>query len=107
MNVKQLLVNREWQISGNWHQPEHKFDDFKSVRHSELWNTTSSAGDWTGFIIQKIKSRCYLIPFYQSNNYPRGGYTLTTGDLMASWINGEDDNVNIAYQFMVDAEALQ
>lgn len=93
MNEKQLLVNRKWDILNDdsqsrvtWYSPSHFLESFKSVDHVELWNTTSSAGDWEGFILQKIQDNFYLIPFSQENRgLNKGGYTLYTGNVLLSW----------------------
>lgn len=64
-----LLTNREWEVEGTWYAPKRFFTDkyFGSVVRAELWNTTSSAGDWDGYIVQKHGRRWYLIIFWQEN----------------------------------------
>jgi hypothetical protein len=86
--LKSVLENKEYQIEGGWNAPRDKIAAFPSVVKALLWNTTSSAGDWTGYFVQKINHNFYLIPFSQENNWPRGGFTLYTGNIIASWRGG-------------------
>ena len=93
--MNNLLVNKEWQIDGGWYAPLKKLKEYKSVVWADYIETCSSAGDWSGLFIQKIGKKCYVIPFGQENNYPRGGgFTLGTGDLFTIW-EGEWDDVDI------------
>ena len=79
-----LLVNREWQM--NREDSTHvKMLSFPSVKNFGWWNQTSSAGDWEGYIIQKINGRFFLIPVFRENNYPHAGFTLTTGNIFAEF----------------------
>lgn len=54
--------------------------DYKSIVKADFNNTTSSAGDWTGYILQKIGNTYYCIPVFQENQYPREGYKTYTGN---------------------------
>ena len=81
--LKSVLVNREYYVQGNWYNPMHKLTEFSSVVKVHLWDTTSSAGDWNGFFVQKIGKNFYVIPFFQVNY--RGGYKLYTEDIKHSW----------------------
>lgn len=86
--MNNLLTNREWKVSGNWYDPKHKLQEYSSVVKVELCDTTSSAGDWSGFFIQKIGRMFYFIPFNQENSYPRSGeYTLYTGNFATTWVD--------------------
>jgi len=86
--MKNLLINREFEVAGNWYAPQEKINEFKSVKVSELLNTSSSAGDWNGLFAQVLNGKTYIIPFSQQNNWPRSnGYTLFTGELYCK-ING-------------------
>ena len=76
-----LLTNKEFQIDGGWHAPAEYLRSFKSVKQVKYLDTTSSAGDWSGLLIQKLRNRTYLIGFCQENNFPRGGFTLYIGDI--------------------------
>lgn len=72
------LTGRKWNVPGNWYAPEKKLQEFPSVVRTELVDTTSSCGDWSGYFIQKIGNKYYTIMFYQENNYPDEGYILYT-----------------------------
>lgn len=54
--------------------------DYKSIVKADFIDTTSSAGDWAGYIMQKTGSTYYCIPVFQANQYPRKGYKTCTGD---------------------------
>ena len=75
-----ILTNREYQVNGTWYAPQKKLESFKSVVKVELTDTTSSAGDWDGYFVQKVGRKWYLIFFTQENNYPNEGFTLRTND---------------------------
>jgi hypothetical protein len=81
--MNNLLENRTYKVSGNWYAPKYFLKEFKSVEKVELYDTTSSAGDWWGYFIQKIGSKTYLILFSQENNH--GSFVLSTGNKIASW----------------------
>lgn len=89
MNEKQLLINRKFNLNEgrvNWFSALHKLREYPSVQIVDFYDTTSSAGDWGGYIVQKIKKTSYLILFSQENNYPSYGYTIYTDDhISASW----------------------
>ena len=77
--MKNLLTCRQYQVNGSWYAPERFLQGFSSVVKTELFNTTSSAGDWDGYFIQKILNRYYLIIFSQVNNgFGASGFTLYT-----------------------------
>jgi len=88
---KRLLTNREINTANfpdlplSWYAPRQYFSQFKTVRDVNLFDTTSSAGDWTGYIEQKIGKTSHLIIFSQENNYPHAGFTAWTGEVIASW----------------------
>ena len=55
---------------------------FSSVLMVEFMDTTSSAGDWSGVIVQKIgKTKCVAIIFSMENKYPRDGFNVYTDDV--------------------------
>lgn len=68
-----------------WYSALHKLENYKSVVECDWTNTCSSAGDWEGYLVQRINGINYMIPISQENNYPGIGYTLYTGKLLASW----------------------
>lgn len=101
MLEKMLLTNRTINTADldtlprSWYAPSEYLRGFKSVLKVELWDTSSSGGDWSGYFIQRLNGRSYLIPFSQDDNYPRAGYTLYTGDIITSWMgNITEEEVN-------------
>lgn len=51
---------------------------YKSIAKVDFFDTTSSAGDWTGYILQKIGNAYYGILVFQENQYPSAGYKTYT-----------------------------
>lgn len=81
LSNKALLTGRAYQVDGTWYAPEEKLRGFASVVMTELYNTTSSAGDWDGYFVQKLNNRYYLIIFSQYNNgFGATGFTLLTAN---------------------------
>lgn len=76
-----LLLDREWEVEGTWYAPQ-KFlsENYTTVVRSELWNTSSSAGDWDGYFVQRQGSRYYLIIFWQENMACTPYFRLHTGE---------------------------
>jgi len=68
--------------TNNWYAPLSEFwEKHSSIVSAEIVDKTSSAGDWSGYIIQKVgKHKVIAIGFSQYNNYPRDGFTLLTCD---------------------------
>jgi len=82
--MNNILTGRKYFVKGSWYEPIHKIKSFDSVEHALLWDTTSSAGDWYGYFVQKIGSQRYLIQFSQENN--SDGFTLWTSNKpIATW----------------------
>lgn len=81
-----LLTNLEKDIVGNWYQPREWIQAQKGlgVVDCEYYNTTSSSGDWDGWFVQKVGGTYYLIGFSQENNWPISGFTLNTGEILAT-----------------------
>lgn len=78
-----LLTKRTYATStNNWYAPTCEFHEkHPSVKRFEFIDQTSSAGDWTGFFIQKTgKYSARAIGFEQVNNYPKDGFTLYTAE---------------------------
>ena len=76
-----LLTNITFHTdTNNWYAPLCEFwGSHKSVHSAEYMDKTSSAGDWSGFIIQQTgKNTIHAIGFSQENNYPGDGFTLQT-----------------------------
>lgn len=77
-----LLLNKEYEIEGTWYAPvRYLRDNFKSVVKAELYNTTSSCGDWDGWFVQKVGRKYYVITFSQEVVPWTGYYKLYTGNM--------------------------
>ena len=67
--------------------------------------TSSSAGDWTGVIFQRIGGTTYVIPFEQVINFPRsGGFTVYTDDFYFTKFEGpltEDICTHVTHNFFM------
>lgn len=72
-----ILQNRTFKTNG-WMDAKDKFNKYPSVEMADYFDTSSSAGDWNGYVVQRINRYYYIIPFSQSNNYPYYGYTIQT-----------------------------
>lgn len=69
-----LLLNRKIYVKGTWYATQKYLqENYTSVKKVEFTNTTSSAGDWSGYFVQKVGLYYYLIPFCQVNE----GYGFT------------------------------
>ena len=66
--------------TNNWYAPTKELKEkYPSIKVCKLMDTTSSAGDWYGFIIQQIAPKKYIaIGFSQTNLYPHDGFGLQT-----------------------------
>jgi len=76
-----LLVNKEFHCDlNNWYAPlEELGKKYTSIIAGEIMDSSSSAGDWSGYIIQKTgQTEVVAIGFSQYNNYPNKGFKLLT-----------------------------
>ena len=99
-----LLENKTFVTkTNNWYAPTCEFHEkHKSIDRMVLMDTTSSAGDWSGFFIQRTgRKSCVAIPFNQENNYLGDGFTLYTG---TAFMKGtyEIDFINAAKENWVE-----
>ena len=89
--------------TNNWYAPTCEFHEkHKSIERMVLMDTTSSAGDWCGFFVQRTgKKSCVAIPFIQENNYPGNGFTLYTG---TAFMKGplDVDFINAARKYWIE-----
>lgn len=86
-----LLKDTHKSNNGSWYDLLETISNKKSVVFAEFFDTTSSCGDWSGVIIQKLGNGLYCRAFTQENNYPRGGFTITLGRVYyISYIKGCD-----------------
>lgn len=83
-----LLVGRSFIVTSRdtghrctWYSPlEYLKDRYPSVVKAEHTDTTSTAGDWPGYIVQQVRKTFFLIPFSQENRTPYDGFVVTTAD---------------------------
>jgi hypothetical protein len=103
---KRLLINRkfntaDYDIKDNWYAGKNILEQVKSVKQVTLDDTTSSAGDWSGMLVQELNKICNIIPWNQVNNWPRAGYTVYTGEvfcrLQSPLLKGELDQIITDY----------
>jgi hypothetical protein len=76
-----LLTDKVYATStNNWYAPSSEFQAlYPSIQGAIFMDQTSSAGDWSGFIVQKTGTKSAVaIGFFQENNYPYAGFTLYT-----------------------------
>lgn len=65
--------------TNNWFAPLCEFwGRHKSVYFAEYMDMTSSAGDWSGYIAQRIGNNVYAIGFSQENCWEGDGFNLCT-----------------------------
>lgn len=80
--MSKILTNRSLVLSGRIHTsdvPRIIKEKFSSVLMVEFMDTTSSAGDWNGIIVQKISKEKYVaIIFSMENKYPYDGFDVYT-----------------------------
>ena len=88
----QLLTNRKWEVLGNWYAPKSTLEEYKSVEKVTILDMTSSAGDWSGLIFQRIGKWVHVIPFSQENRgFGKGGFNVYTGEESEYRIEWSDD----------------
>lgn len=79
-----LLTKRVYSTNGDKEEPRRQLLKYKTVVECEYSDKTSDAGDWSGYLIQQIKSKYYLIPFFQQRKqHPDHGYRYSTGSAIA------------------------
>jgi hypothetical protein len=86
---KKILTDRKWHSGGDWFSPAKLIKKFyKSVVYCDYIETSGSAGDWTGLIIQKVGEKLYVIPFSQENTFPfREGYDINSSNEVIVEVN--------------------
>jgi len=82
MTIKHLL-DRKWEQGGlGWYDAKDIFGKYKAVVRVEYMDTMSSAGDWGGLIVLNTGKYHEIVPFWQENRYPYGGYRQQTGKVV-------------------------
>lgn len=75
------LLGRKFHVNGTWYKPAAYLLRFKSVVGAGYIDTTSSAGDWTGYFIQKFGPKSYKVAiFSQENLYHLAGFDVHLSD---------------------------
>lgn len=66
--------------TNNWYAPTKELKEkYRSIKKIALMDTTSSAGDWSGYLIQQIAPKKVIaIGFSQYNSHPHDGFSLMT-----------------------------
>lgn len=66
-------------------------DNYKSVEYVTFVDTTSSAGDWGGVIVQRTsENKCVAIIFSMENMYPNNGFRVLTDDVFYNIPSGKE-----------------
>lgn len=76
-------------MDGTWYAPQEFLEKYKSVVKTGYLDQTSSAGDWSGYVLQKIGKTFHVILFWQSNSYPNSGFDVTTDAFPLLSFDGE------------------
>lgn len=85
------------QINGTWYAPEKWIREHKSVVISGYYDQSSSAGDWSGYFVQKFGSKYGLFLFSQENQWPnKNGF----------WLEIQERAIGVANQKLTRAEVL-
>jgi hypothetical protein len=74
---REIVINERIRTSGIEKWMQEKYPSVESVNYMD---TTSSAGNWSGIIVQKIKNKNYAVIFVLDNRYPSDGFNLYTHD---------------------------
>lgn len=84
-------------VEGDWYAPQQFLQQLYGVEKVEILDTTSSAGDWSGYFLvtneDETKPQLSLIPFSQENNFPKAGYTLHSGEIYDTFSPEQEEDV--------------
>ena len=92
MTKKNILTSREFLITSKdtdgarltWYSHQNYLrEKFSSVLRVQLMDTTSSCGDWSGFILQRHGNSVMAIDYAQTNT--GNGFEINTGNVFASY----------------------
>jgi hypothetical protein len=102
MSKSELLTNRKWHTCGGWFSAKRFIkESSESVVFCDHIETTSSAGDWTGLIIQKVENKLHVILFSQENTFScREGFDIYTADRVS--VTLEDASKISSYRELAD-----
>jgi hypothetical protein len=77
MDDLKYFLGHEVEFAGDsWYAPQRYLQSFNSVIRADHIDTTSSAGDWVGYVAIKNGDNIALVSFEQHNNWPGDGFTL-------------------------------
>lgn len=100
MADKRILTSRRWHVDGKWFAPrEFLEENFSSVVYCNYIDTSSSAGDWSGLILQRLGRKLYATIFSQENSYPGAGFDITTAEQSEVVIENFHDDVSYSDLF--------
>jgi hypothetical protein len=103
MSDKRLLTNRTWHTDGTLFAPKRFIkENFASVVYCDYMDTSSSAGDWTGLIIQKLNNKLYATVFSQENTFPcREGFDFFSDERVKAIVKDSSKITNYRDLFNV------
>lgn len=82
-------------------------DNYKSVEYVTFVDTTSSAGDWGGVIIQRTsKNKCVAIIFSMENMYPNNGFRVLTDDVVYDMPSGKEFDLETIWDIYKEKNEL-
>lgn len=85
------------QIDGTWYAPKEWLSEHSSVVMSGYYDQTSSAGDWSGYFVQKFGNKYGLFLFIQENQWPnKNGF----------WLEIQERAVGVANQKLTRNEVM-
>jgi hypothetical protein len=85
------------QINGTWYAPEVWLSEHRGVVMSGYYDQSSSAGDWSGYFVQKFGNKYGLFLFSQENQWPnKNGF----------WLEIQERAIGVANQKLTRAEVL-
>jgi len=76
-----------------WYTPRTYLRELANVVRADYIETSSSAGDWSGwYAVRVAEDRIEIVSFAQENLFPRAtGYVLQTGDAPFAVVSNEAD----------------
>lgn len=82
-------------------------DNYKSVEYVTFVDTTSSAGDWSGVIVQRTsENKCVAIIFSMENMYPNNGFRVLTDDVFYDIPRGKEFDLETIWDIFKEKNCL-
>jgi len=94
MSALKYFLSREVEFGegSTWYTPKNWLQSCKDVIRADYIDTTSSAGDWCGYVAIKEDDEIALISFEQYNNWPSGnGFTLEIDNTVFAFVSDASD----------------